>query len=61
MTAKVSKMSDAQIEAHCARLRQYAAVLADFHEALISERLPADTAKDLVVAWWESELTWEGQ
>lgn len=61
MVAKVAKMTEEQITAHCARLRQYAAVLADFHEALIVERLPADTAKDLVVAWWESELTWEGQ
>lgn len=58
---KVSTMDDETIESHRARLRQYASILADFHEVLISERIPADTAKDILVTWWENELTWEGQ
>ena len=59
MSVQIEKLSDEAIEAQCARLRQYAAILADFHSALISERLPADAARELVATWWESELAWE--
>ena len=59
MSDTIPTMSEEQIEAHCARLRQYAVVLADFHAALISERLPADAARDLTLEWWRSELSWE--
>lgn len=55
----ISLMSEDMIEAHKARLRQYAAILADFHEALVGSSLPADSANGLVLAWWENELTFE--
>lgn len=53
------RLTDTEIEEKCARLRQLAAVSADFYQALIAERYPADKAPDLVAIWFDYELGWD--
>ena len=55
MVAKVGESQD-DIEARKGALRQYASVLADFHDALSDTKLPTDLIGDITMAWWESVL-----
>jgi len=56
----MSKVGESQedIEARKGALRQYAAVMSDFYEALSESKpqMPPDLVGDIVMAWWESVL-----
>ena len=58
MVAKVGEPQE-DIEARMGALRQYAAVMSDFYEALSEAKpqMPPDLVGDIVMAWWQSVLT----
>lgn len=55
-TVTVPQLTVENSEQVCEALRTWAAVLADFHQALISCALPADAARDLTAGFWEATL-----
>lgn len=52
----VPQLAPDDSERVCAALRTWAAVLTDFHQALIAGPLPADAACALTVSFWEQTL-----
>lgn len=55
-TVTVPQLTVENSEQVCAALRTWAAVLSDFHAALVTCHLPADAARELTAGFWEATL-----